>query len=196
MEDLLAHTYGVVLFLHVVFAIVLVGGGTATHLAGHWARSRATTVGQVRGVLIFIHGFSRIGFPIAGGTLLTGLYLAFDGAWWGLGWPIVSLVLLIGVGAAFGTVLDPAVGALVELADTEPDGPVTPALRTAMHAPRPLLIEWTAAGIDLAIVFLMTNKPGLLGSVVIGGVGIALGFAAGKAEVGRHRADGHEVVAA
>lgn len=165
--------YHVVLFVHVVAAILLVGGSAFAHVVGHFAR-RATTVEGLRIPLALIHAIVKVSMPLAMVVLAAGLYLAFDGSWWGGGWPVVALVLFTAVGATAGRYLDPTVSKAKETLDAASDGPV-PAEVTAVFRDRTFgLVTWGFAGADLAIVYLMTNKPGYVGSVVTAVICLAL----------------------
>jgi hypothetical protein len=173
--------YGVALFIHVVFGVLLVGGSAYAHVAVH-LMPRATTVDGARSHVRFLAIVSKSGMPIALVVLIPGIYMAFTGDHWGVGWPGVSLVLFALLGAAAGAIIDPAVAGIQATLDAAPDGPVTPDLAATLANPRLTLVSWMMAGGDLAILFLMTNKPGWTGSVVAGLAGLALGAAVGVRE--------------
>lgn len=184
--------YGTALFAHVVFAILLVGGSSWAHVAGGMLQ-RSDTVAGARSHARFLAAFSKAAGPLAGIVLLAGIYMATDAGLWGDGWLLVSLVLFVAVGAASGIVVDPAVGRLVEVLDAAPDGPLTPAVRADLADPRLTTTLSLFAGSDLAFVFLMTNKPGLTGSLVVVAVALALGGAWAAREL---RTDGSAAGAA
>jgi hypothetical protein len=176
--------YGFALFVHIVAAILLVGGSAYAHLSTALI-PRARTVDGVRSHVDWLYTFVKASGPIAGVVLAAGLYLAFAGSWWSAGWPGVSLALFLLGGVAAPTLVDPAVTRIKRLVDDLPDGPITPGLAAELADRRVTLVGWTLGGIDLAIVFLMTNKPGLLVSIVAGVIGIAVGAAVGIREVRR-----------
>lgn len=173
--------YGSVLFIHVIFAIALVGASTWAHVAVAQAK-RATTTDSLRGQMGFIQVLVKATGPIAGVTVIAGLFLTFDGDWWGAGWPVVSLVLFTLAGISAGVIVDPSVARIKETVDAAPAGPLTADVRTAIADRRLALSTWLMAGADLAIVFLMTNKPGYVGSVAVAGVGLMLGAVLGVRE--------------
>lgn len=179
--------YGFALFVHVVFAILLVGGSAYAHLSIGLVR-RARTVEGLRSHVATLHAIVKASMPIAMVVLAAGLYLAFAGDWWGAGWPVVSLVLFALGGAAAGGIIDPRVAAMRDRLDERTDGPVTDDLRAALADRTLTIVSWALGGADLAIVFLMTNKPGWAGSVAVGAVGIALGLAVAMRELGQHAA--------
>lgn len=174
--------YGIVLFVHVVFAIALVGGSIWSHVAIGLS-NRTTQVAGLRSLIAWTHAFVKASGPIAGAVLLAGLYLAFDGAWWGRGWPVISLVLFAFGGVAATAIVDPKVTALRARLEELSDGPVTDEVRAMLTDRTLTMVSWTLAGADLAIVFLMTNKPGWATSVAVGVVGMALGSVVGAREL-------------
>lgn len=166
--------YSAVVFVHVVSAIVLVGSTFFAPFIGAGLRRTPT----VQGVREWSTVFQRIGkfagksAPI---TFLAGLYLAFAGDWWGSGWLEVSLTLFVLSGVGALGVLDPAAGRLVEAAQVAPDGPVTAELETLRHDRRMATVESFLLPGDLAIVFLMTNKPGFVGALATAAVAALVG---------------------
>ncbi|MBW3618776.1 MAG: hypothetical protein KY461_00895 [Actinobacteria bacterium] len=173
--------YGTALFLHIVFAIALVGGTVWLHVAGEFVK-RSSTVAEARAHARFLAGSNKAMMPIAVLVLVPALYLAFAGDWWGKGWPVVSLVLFAATGALAGSIVDPGVARLMETLDGTPDGPMTPEIGRSLADPKLTLTLWAMAGADLAIVALMTNKPGYVGAVTVGLVGVVVGAAVGVRE--------------
>ena len=170
--------YGSALFVHVAFAILLVGGGVYTHLAMTLV-PRARSVDGVRSHVLWLHVLVKAIPPLAGVVLVTGVYMAFAGSWWGAGWPVVSLVLFALGGAVASLLIDRRVARLRAALDEMPDGPVTPEIGVGLIDPTLRLAGSVLVGADLAIVFLMTNKPGWTGAVIAGVVGPTLGAVAG-----------------
>lgn len=176
--------YGVVLFLHIVFAILLVGGSAWSHLTLAHAR-RAETSESAQALIGYLSVFVRASAPLAVLTVAAGLYLTFAGDWWGAGWPAVSLTLFVIAGVLAGAVMDPGAKAAKAAVDAAPAGPITAEASAAMDDPKLTITAWIMTGADLAIVALMTNKPGLATSVAVGAVAVALGAIAGAREA-RH----------
>ncbi len=166
--------HGTALWLHIVAAILLVGGSAWTHVAATRLR-RSHTVDEARAHAATIHGFVRASMPLAVVTLVAGAYLATVGSYWTSPWLVTSLVLFVAIGALSGSRVDPAVTELVAVLDEAPPGPLPAAARDAMHA-RGLELAAVFGGLDLAIVFLMSNKPGLLVAVVTAVVGVTIGL--------------------
>lgn len=178
--------YGSALFLHIISAILLVGGTAWLHVAVGFVR-RSSTVAAAQAHVAYIAAVNKALMPIAMLTLAPAIYLAFAGDWWGAGWPVVSLVLFSVAGVTAGTVVDPATAKLVERIQAVPDGPMTPQIGASLADPRLTMATWVLAGADLAIVALMTNKPGYVGSVAVATVGLLIGTALGVRE-NRHAA--------
>jgi hypothetical protein len=156
-------SYSVVLFIHVVSAI-----GLFIALAAEGAIVfRVSTVQSANQARFFVRAFQRlriIAIPSFLGILLGGLYLASKwggGTFWipfALG--ATLLIMLIG-----GLVTGIRITRLKKvLSSTGDDAPAD--VLSAMTKDNALLISYgLRAGLGLGIVFLMTAKPDLLGSM-------------------------------
>ena len=170
--------YSIVLFLHVSGAIgyfVSIGAWLFA-LVG---LRRAQRVEQVR-ALVNLIGLSG---PLSGISVLlllaAGLYMAFTA--WSLltGWILVALISLV-LMAPLGTALiEPRRRAIDRLARETPDGPLPQSLEQRTHDPILLTALLTIATLLLGIVFLMTTKPALTGSLIVIAIALALGLASG-----------------
>ena len=170
--------YPIVLFLHVSGAIgyfVSIG----TWLFGLVSLRRAQRVEQVR-ALVHLVGLSGPLFGISVLLILAaGLYMAFTA--WSLqtGWIAVALVSLV-LMAPLGTALiEPRRRAIERLAREVPDGPLPQSLEQRIYDPVLSTALQTIAALLFGIVFLMTNKPALAGSLIVIVVALALGLASG-----------------
>lgn len=168
------HLYGTALFLHIVFAILLVGGSAWAHVAGGLLQ-RSQTVQAARSHVHFLSVFTRASGPLAVLVLLPGAYMATDAGLWGQGWLLTALGLFVAVGALSGIVVNPTVARFAETLDGAPDGPMTPALFGDLSDRRLTITLALFGGADLALVFLMTNKPSLAGSLTAAAVALGLG---------------------
>jgi hypothetical protein len=161
--------YTIVLFLPVSGAIgYFIGIGT--WLFGMAALLRAQRVEQVRALT---HLAGRLG-PLFGISVLlilvTGLYMAITA--WGLrtGWiavALVSLILIAPLGTAF---IEPRRRAIARLAREVPDGPLPQSLEQRIHDPILGTALQTVTILLFGIVFLMTNKPSLIVSLIVMGL--------------------------
>jgi hypothetical protein len=168
------NTYTLALFVHVVGAIaVFVGVGVWLFAAA--ALRRTKYVAQVRALA---------GLTVAAGNVAVGgvLLLAVAGFYMALtAWSIQAPWLIVAtVGfallAPFGVlVIDPRIRALGKAAAAAPEGPLPPSL--ALRTRDPVVAAGLCAyvGVLLGIVFLMTNKPPLMASIVAVVVAMILG---------------------
>jgi hypothetical protein len=170
--------YTIVLFLHVSGAIgyfISIG----TWLFGLSALRRAQRVEQVRALTNLT---SRLGLFFGISVLLilaTGLYMALTA--WSLqtGWIGVALISLVLIAPLSTALIEPRRRTIDRLAREAPDGPLPQALERRTHDPILATALQTVAALLLGIVFLMTTKPALIGSLIVMAVALALGLASG-----------------
>jgi hypothetical protein len=170
--------YTIVLFLHVSGAIgyfISIG----TWLFGLSAIRRAQRVEQVR-ALTNLTGRLGLFFGISVLLILaSGLYMALTA--WSLqtGWIGVALISLVLIAPLSTALIEPRRRAIDRLAREAPDGPLPQALERRTHDPILATALQTVAALLLGIVFLMTTKPALSGSLIVMAVALALGLASG-----------------
>ena len=170
--------YTIALFFHVSGAIgYFVGIGTWLFILV--GLRRAKRVEQMRGLvnLIGLSGpFTGISVLL---ILVTGFYMAITA--WSLqaGWIAVALISLILTVPSGAALIEPRRRAIARLAQEEPDGPLPQALEQRTHDPVLLTALQTVAALLLGIVFLMTTKPALIGSLIVMAVALVLGLASG-----------------
>jgi Predicted integral membrane protein (DUF2269) len=170
--------YTIVLFLHVSGAIgYFISMGT--WLFGFAAIRRAQRVEQVRALTNLV---GRLG-PLFGISVLlilaTGLYMAINAWGFQTGWidvALISLILIAPLGTAF---IEPRRRTIDRLAQEAPDGPLPQSLERSTHDPVLMTALLTVTILLLGIVFLMTNKPSLIGSLIVMAVALVLGLASG-----------------
>lgn len=175
--------YSVVVFVHVIAAIVLVGATLLTPFMAAGIR-RSSTVAALRESARVLKSANDAAGMAAPVVLLAGLYLAFAGGWWGSGWVEVSLGLFALAGVMALGIIDPAMKRLVAAAEAAPDGPVTAELAALRDQRRVAVAESFLLPGDLAIVFLMTNKPGFIGALTTLGVVAVAGLVLTRAQHG------------
>ena len=179
--------YHLVLFAHIIGAVVVVGSSFVSPLLMGGIR-RAATVDRYRDWVDVMQKISRVTGMSAGVVFLSGLYMGLTAHSFSQGWLAVSLVLFVVNGILAGGMLSKHLEAMAEAAGDAPDGPVPQEAARLAASPRAHAIEGIAFGNDLAIVFLMTNKPGWTAALLVAAVGVAIG-AAMIARAGRsHRA--------
>jgi hypothetical protein len=173
------------LFFHVVGAL-----GFFIALGLEWFNlvqlQRTTTVAEVgewfkvTGRLRGIAGISMLMILIA------GFYMTFA-AWAGAMWISVAFGTMILQGVLAGVLTTPRMRAIQKAIATE-SGAITPALYSLLNHPLLWVSMLTRVGIALGIVFLMTVKPVLMGSLITLGVAIVVGLALAILTMGNRRA--------
>ena len=170
--------YPIALFLHVIGAIgYFVGMGI--WLFGLAGLRQARRVEHVRALTSLV---GRSG-PLFGISVLlilvAGLYMALTA--WGLqtGWIAVALISLVLIAPLATAIIEPRRRAIDRLAREAPDGAPPESLRQRTHDPVLATTLQTVTALLLGIVFLMTNKPSLMVSLIVMAVALALGLASG-----------------
>jgi hypothetical protein len=170
--------YTIVLFLHVSGAIgYFVGMGA--WLFGLATIRRAQRVEQVRS-LVQLVGLSG---PLLGISVLlllaAGLYMALTT--WSLltSWIVVGLISLVLLAPLGTALLEPRRRVIDRLARKAPDGPLPEDLERSIRDPVLLTAPQTLTALLLGVVFVMTTKPSLVGSLIVMAVALVLGLAWG-----------------
>ena len=167
--------YTLTKYVHIAAAIVLVGSYLLAPVL-HGAIRGATDVRAVRALALLQHRVLTASGPAAGLVLAAGIYLTLAGWSFTDGWILVSIGLFAANGTLAMAVVDPHAKKLLAAANNAPDGPPDPVLTDLAHDARVGGALRIVVGIDLAILFLMVNKPGWAGSVAVAGMGLALGL--------------------
>jgi hypothetical protein len=157
--------YTLALFLHIIGTIGLFIG-VSVWLFAAAALRRAQSVGQVRALTSLILPSSVLAIVSILLLGVAGFYMAITV--WGerATWIIVATINFLLL-APFGVfVIDPRLRALARTAAALPDGPLPTAV--AARARDPLVGVGLCAyvGVLLGIVFLMTNKPSVVNSII------------------------------
>jgi uncharacterized membrane protein len=167
--------YTVMKFVHIAAAIVLVGSYLLAPVL-HGAMRGATDVRALRALALLQHRVLTASGPAAGLVLAAGVYLTLTGWSFTDGWILVSIGLFAANGTLAMSVVDPHAKKLLAAASEAPDGTLDGVLTDLVHDARVGAALYIVVGIDLAILFLMVNKPGWAGSVAVAGTGLALGL--------------------
>src|SRR5215831_11951225 len=170
--------YTLALFLHIIGAIGTFIG-VSVWLFAAMALRRAQSVGQVRALTSLIQPSGVLAILSILLLGVAGFYMAITV--WGerATWIIVATISFLLL-APFGVfVIDPRLRALAKAAATLPDGPLPASLAVRARDP---LVEMGLSGyiaVLLGIVYLMTNKPPLLDSILAMVVATVIGLVAG-----------------
>jgi len=166
--------YSIALFLHVVGAL-----GFFVVLGLEWTSLRqirnATASDQIRGLMRVSNGTRRLGMVSMLTILITGFYMVSI-AWGAVAWIIIALGALVLV-IVLGIALTGRRMAGIARVLANEKGPVSPDLHALANHPLLWMSIQTRVAIALGIVFLMTVKPGLGGSLLTIAVAIVLGLA-------------------
>lgn len=165
--------YSVALFLHIVGAL-----GLFVALGLEWASllslRRAANAEQARESLKLstplgrLYGFSWLAI------LIPGLYMAGT-AWRGVAWTIIALAAVV-VLAVLGAVLTGRRMAPIGKSLASVSGSLPPTLRQQMDDPLLWASLRVRTAIALGIVFLMSIKPDLVGSLIAMTVAVVIGL--------------------
>ncbi|GHO61191.1 hypothetical protein KSC_000830 [Ktedonobacter sp. SOSP1-52] len=168
--------YTIVLFVHIIGAIgyFLSIGSWLFILVG---LRRAQRVEEVR-ALMYVNDLS---VPFGDGSglvlLIAGLYLALSV--WSLltSWILVALISLILILPTNAVLIGPRRRALIkQLEHSAPEGKISLALSQHIYNPILWTTSQTTAVLLLGIVFLMTTKPDLGGSLIVMAVALVFGL--------------------
>lgn len=158
-----AYVFGV--FVHVAAAAALVAGSVVAAPAVRAAVRRARTTEELRAFLSIGRPLSWLTPTAALVVLASGVYLASAAHFWMLGWVRVAVASWIVSGIA-AALVNPAVARVDAEAAAAADRAVGQRLDALRWSPR-----WTWGGdvmmaSDAAMLYLMTVKPGLAGSLL------------------------------
>jgi uncharacterized membrane protein len=168
--------YTLALFAHILGALALFIGVGLEWTTLQRLR-RAETMAQVREWIVLLRGVPMRLPPI--GLLLilaAGVYMAATAWDWNAPWILAALAAFVLIGVLGGGVIDRRLVAIREAARaTAALGEIPPELERRITDP----VLWTAlqtAGFTaVGVVFLMTNKPGALGSLTTLALATVLG---------------------
>jgi hypothetical protein len=157
--------YALVLFVHIAAAIVLVGGGVLATPVVHARILRSETAGEARSWMALGRPLAVIN-PASSFTLLgSGLVLAQLGGWWEAAWLQVAIAAWVVNVLLAARVVRPAMGRFAAALGTD-DSRITGRVDDLRRTPRWGMADDALVAIDIAVLYLMTMKPGYVGSVV------------------------------
>jgi len=155
--------YSLVLFAHVVAAVALVGHSLSSPIT-RAALREAETLADVRRIVAFEGRISRGNPAIALVLLASGIYLGSAG-WWTQGWFYLSVVGWVANAVLAGRVVGPWTGALMSAAAGE--GRVPPPVDAIRRSTKLAVAAQVMLANDVALLFIMMNKPTALASVAV-----------------------------
>lgn len=168
--------YTFALFLHVLGALAL-GAAKVLLLAGLARACRSSTVAELR---LWSGLADRTGrmFPLLALLLLVPAVYLVVAAWgWATPWIDVALGALVAIALLGRVAVGPRLAALHTGALQAAEGPIPDDLTERLSDRTLWIADWMSTALFIGVVFLMTNKPGLVGSLVT----VAVAFVAGAA---------------
>ena len=166
--------YTVVLYLH--FLSLLVGIGAASVVFVCLLHLRAAETGESARPWGMLAGKTARAFPIAVlGLFATGAYMTSDIWSWDTAWidiGIVGLAVLALQGPLLG---ERSAKRLQHVLRENGPGPLDPRVRRVARHPGFWITEFGNVGTALGVVFIMTTKPGVGGSLAA----VAIGYVTG-----------------
>lgn len=175
--------YSLILFAHVVAGVGLLATGLFAPLTLHLIRA-AHTLAELRAWVAFEQRSTRWNPAAAFVLLATGVYLGSYG-WWTQPWFFVAVGAWVVNAALAAAIVKRTAGALADQAQGPGEAPVPTGLNVTRWSR-----GWTAASAsllatDLAILYLMFAKPGLMVSLLLAVLANVVGVGTALA---RHRA--------
>ena len=176
--------YLIAKFIHIVGAL-----GFFVALGVEWLSLRHTqqsaTSDQVRERLQIFGSAHRVGMPSMLLALISGLYMMVT-VWGPVAWVIVSLVALVLLIMVALMLTRPRMAMIMQALATE-HGTLSPSLTTLLHNSLLWLSIRMRINIALGMVFLMTVKPALAGSLLTLGITIVIALASALPTSGRDK---------
>ena len=166
--------YNVALFLHVIGAIGYSAAVVVT-LLGLVALRRANRVEQVRTIVGLIGLSDPVAVVSALLILTAGLYMTITVWGWQMGWINIALVTVVLTATLGVAIIESRRKAIARL--VQEDDPLAEELNRRIHDPVLGTALYTLVGLVIGIIFLMTNKPALEGSILVIVISGALGLA-------------------
>lgn len=173
--------YSIALFFHIVGASGFFIGLGLEWMAIHRLR-HAEAVEQVREWLFVTKMARRAGMASMVILLAAAAYLMT--AWNGAVWMTVAFGAMVVMSLLSGLVSGRRLNAIAKAAVTQ-GGPIDMALYPLLHDALLWVSSLTRLGISVGIVFVMTVKPDLAGSLIATSAGALLGAIAGLLTLGR-----------
>jgi uncharacterized membrane protein len=158
--------YILFVFIHVAAAVALLSGSVIAAPHVRSAVRRARTTQELRAFLAIGRPLLVLEPAAALVVLASGVYLTSVAHFWALGWVQVAVAFWLVNTAVAAAVVKPAIGRVAAEAASAEDRAVGPRLDALRWSPR-----WSFGGDllmanDAAMLFLMTMKPGLGGSLL------------------------------
>lgn len=159
--------YTLLVFVHVAAAVTLLSGSVVASPAVRAAVQRARTRQEIRAYLAIGRPLLVLEPVSALIVLATGVYLTSVAGFWSQGWIWVAVAFWVVNAAIAGAIVKPAITRISALAAESADGAIGQDLDAIRWSK-----AWTRGGdalmaIDGAMLYVMTTKPELIGSLLV-----------------------------
>jgi predicted integral membrane protein DUF2269 len=174
--------YNVVLFLHLIGVVLLVGSVTITLVSTLRAQT-ATTVAELRSLTAATKRIEVVLAPAMVIIIASGLYMVSQHSDngsipWTAGWVITSLVVAVLLAVIGNTIEARDAKRLHAAIASAPEGRPQAELRQLQLASSPIYSVFFGSSQVVALLYLMTNRPGLATSIAACVIAAAASFAA------------------
>jgi len=175
------HLYSIVLFLHVLAAMG-VAAAIALLMHGEVMAQRAQSPAELRSVMekeLRTASALKALVPV---LAVTGLYMAW--AAWSLSapWVILAFLTLVYLTVSGPLLFGRRMQRAVDTAAAA--GSITPAVRDILEHPSFTVLEHTRVALLVMLIFLMTVKPGLVGTLAALAAALVLGTVSARMRSG------------
>jgi len=168
--------YTLVLFVHVVAAMILIGALSRLMLLER-VGFQSQTPAELRAVQEKSERIAVAMKSLVPVLLVTGLYMAWSAWSLSASWVIAALLAFVYLAATGPALFGRRMRQAADLASVE--GSITPEVRRLLHDPLLVTMGHIRIALFALLVFLMTNKPGLAGSIGATIAAVVLGAASG-----------------
>ena len=158
--------YGIALFIHILGVISLFGAFVLLQRVGAQVRS-AQTSEQLQLLMGILRSLGQMFttatvFLLASGLYMTARVWTFTTSWVVVG--IATILMIMIVGSAIPGKRLEAIGAA---AGSAPPGPLSDELRQKVRDPQLWMVATMNSTAAMGVIWLMTNKPGWVWSIVV-----------------------------
>lgn len=159
--------YELLVFVHVAAAVALLSGSVIASPSVRAAVRRARTTQEMRAYLAIGRPLQLLEPASAMVVLATGIYLTSAASFWSQGWVQVATAFWLVNAVVAGTMVKPVTSLVAAQAEASADGPVGHDLDTLRWSAR-----WSLGGDlllanDAAMLYVMTMRPELAGSLLV-----------------------------
>jgi hypothetical protein len=158
--------YTLIVLAHIAAAVSLLSGSVIASPGIRSAIRRARTVHEMRAYLAIGRPLLMLEPVSAAAVLASGVYLTSVAHFWTQGWVQVAVAFWVVNAVVAATLVKPAIGGAASRAAASPDGPVGQDLDALRRSSRWLFGGDVLMANDAAMLYLMTMKPELVGSLL------------------------------